>query len=167
VPLEHVQVGQRLRVRPGERVPVDGMVQEGTTSVDESMITGESIPLKSSRARVTGGTINGTGGIVMVAERVGRDTMLARIVQMVSEAQRSQRRSSVSLMPLRGTLFRWSWLQPSSRRRLGHVGTGAEVGLMRWSMPSRADYRLSLRIGIGGRRCPLWWGPVAEQQPAF
>jgi Cu+-exporting ATPase len=91
VPLEHIQVGHRLRVRPGERVPVDGKVQEGTTSVDESMITGESIPVeKTVGARVTGGTINGTGGIVMVAERVGRDTMLARIVQMVSEAQRSR-----------------------------------------------------------------------------
>jgi Cu+-exporting ATPase len=91
VPLEHIQVGHRLRVRPGERVPVDGMVQEGTTSVDESMITGESIPVeKTVGIRVTGGTINGTGGMVMVAERVGRDTMLARIVQMVSEAQRSR-----------------------------------------------------------------------------
>jgi len=91
VPLEHVQVGHRLRVRPGERVPVDGKVQEGATSVDESMITGESIPVeKVVGAGVTGGTINGTGGIVMVAERVGRDTMLARIVQMVSEAQRSR-----------------------------------------------------------------------------
>ncbi|MDP2384023.1 MAG: heavy metal translocating P-type ATPase [Nitrospirota bacterium] len=89
--LEQIQVGQRLRVRPGERVPVDGMVQEGATSVDESMITGESIPVeKIIGTRVTGGTINGTGGIVMVAERVGRDTMLARIVQMVSEAQRSR-----------------------------------------------------------------------------
>ncbi|MDE3041729.1 MAG: heavy metal translocating P-type ATPase [Nitrospirota bacterium] len=91
VPLEHIQVGQLLRVRPGERVPVDGMVQEGTTAVDESMITGESIPVeKTVGARVIGGTINGTGGIVMAAERVGRDTMLARIVQMVSEAQRSR-----------------------------------------------------------------------------
>jgi len=91
VPLEHIQVGHRLRVRPGERVPVDGTVQEGTTAVDESMITGESIPVeKTVGARVTGGTINGTGGIVMVAERVGRDTMLARIVEMVSEAQRSR-----------------------------------------------------------------------------
>jgi Cu+-exporting ATPase len=91
VPLEHIQVGHRLRVRPGERVPVDGMVQEGTTSVDESMITGESIPVeKTVGMRVTGGTINGTGGMVMVAERVGRDTMLARIVQMVGEAQRSR-----------------------------------------------------------------------------
>jgi P-type Cu+ transporter len=91
VPLEHIQVGYRLRVRPGERVPVDGLVQEGTTAVDESMITGESIPVeKTVGARVTGGTINGTGGVLMVAERVGRDTMLARIVQMVSEAQRTR-----------------------------------------------------------------------------
>ncbi|MGH7146526.1 MAG: heavy metal translocating P-type ATPase [Nitrospiraceae bacterium] len=91
VPIEHIQVGHRLRVRPGERVPVDGMVQEGTTAVDESMITGESIPVeKTVGVRVTGGTINGTGGMVMVAERVGRDTMLARIVQMVGEAQRSR-----------------------------------------------------------------------------
>jgi Cu+-exporting ATPase len=91
VPLEQIQVGHRLRVRPGERVPVDGMVQDGTTAVDESMITGESIPVeKTVGVRVTGGTINGTGGIVMVAERVGRDTMLARIVQMVGEAQRSR-----------------------------------------------------------------------------
>lgn len=91
VPLEHIRVGHRLRVRPGERVPVDGMVEEGTTAVDESMITGESIPVeKSVGIRVTGGTNNGTGGMVMVAERVGRDTMLARIVQMVSEAQRSR-----------------------------------------------------------------------------
>jgi Cu+-exporting ATPase len=91
VPLEHIWAGHRLRVRPGERVPVDGIVQEGTTSVDESMLTGESIPVeKTVGARVTGGTINGTGGIVMVAERVGQETMLARIVQMVSEAQRSR-----------------------------------------------------------------------------
>ncbi len=91
VPLEQIQVGHRLRVRPGERVPVDGMVQEGSTSVDESMLTGESIPVeKTVGDLVTGGTINGTGGMVMVAERVGRDTMLARIVQMVSEAQRSR-----------------------------------------------------------------------------
>jgi P-type Cu+ transporter len=91
VALEHIQVGHRLRVRPGERVPVDGMVQDGATAVDESMITGESIPVeKTVGMPVTGGTINGTGGMVMVAERVGRDTMLARIVQMVSEAQRSR-----------------------------------------------------------------------------
>ena len=91
IPLEQVHVGDRLRVRPGERVPVDGVVVDGNTAVDESMITGESIPVaKEMGATVTGGTINGTGSILMQAQRVGRDTLLARIVQMVSEAQRSR-----------------------------------------------------------------------------
>jgi Cu+-exporting ATPase len=91
VPLEHVMVGDRLRVRPGERIPVDGVVLEGTTTVDESMVTGEPIPVeKTLSAAVTGGTVNGTGTFVMRAERVGRDTLLAQIVRMVSEAQRSR-----------------------------------------------------------------------------
>ena len=91
VPIEQVRVGDRLLVRPGERVPVDGMVVEGATSVDESMVTGESLPVeKSIGAVVTGGTINGTGSILMQAQRVGRETLLARIVQMVSDAQRSR-----------------------------------------------------------------------------
>ena len=91
VPLESVQVGDRLRVRPGERIPVDGAVVEGVSAVDESMVTGESIPVeKVPESRVTGGTVNGTGGFVMRAERVGSETLLARIVQMVSEAQRTR-----------------------------------------------------------------------------
>ncbi|MBI3951449.1 MAG: heavy metal translocating P-type ATPase [Acidobacteria bacterium] len=91
VPLEQVKPGDRLRVRPGEKVPVDGRVIEGTSSVDESMVTGEPIPVeKAPRSRVTGGTVNGTGSFVMVAERVGSDTLLAQIVRMVSEAQRSR-----------------------------------------------------------------------------
>ncbi len=91
VPLEHVSVGDRLRVRPGERIPVDGIVLEGTTTVDESMVTGEPIPVeKVAEASVTGGTVNGTGTFVMRTERVGRDTLLAQIVRMVSEAQRSR-----------------------------------------------------------------------------
>jgi Cu+-exporting ATPase len=91
VPLDHVQVGDRLRVRPGEKVPVDGVVAEGHSSVDESMITGEPIPVeKEAGAKVTGGTLNGTGTFVMEAQRVGGDTLLARIVQVVSEAQRSR-----------------------------------------------------------------------------
>jgi P-type Cu+ transporter len=91
VPLDHVAVGDRLRVRPGERVPVDGVVLEGRSAVDESMITGEPLPVeKGPGARVTGGTVNGPGGYVMRVDRVGRDTLLARIVQQVAEAQRSR-----------------------------------------------------------------------------
>ena len=91
VPLEQVKIGDPLLVRPGEKVPVDGVVVEGSSAVDESMITGEPIPVeKTVGAQVTGGTINGTGAFVMQAERVGADTLLARIVKMVSEAQRSR-----------------------------------------------------------------------------
>ncbi len=91
VPLDQVGVGDRLRVRPGEKVPVDGLVLEGHSSVDESMITGEAIPVeKDAGAKVTAGTVNGTGGFVMRAERVGADTLLSQIVKMVSEAQRSR-----------------------------------------------------------------------------
>jgi Cu+-exporting ATPase len=91
VPLDQVRPGDRLRVRPGEKVPVDGIVLEGTSSIDESMVTGEPIPVeKRSGDRVTGATVNGTGGIVMRAEKVGAETLLARIVQMVAEAQRSR-----------------------------------------------------------------------------
>jgi Cu+-exporting ATPase len=90
-PLEQVRSGDRLRVRPGEKVPVDGVVLEGTSAVDESMVTGEPIPAeKQPGDSVTGGTVNGAGGFVMRAERVGSDTLLARIVQMVGEAQRSR-----------------------------------------------------------------------------
>jgi Cu+-exporting ATPase len=91
VPLDQVIVGDRLRVRPGEKIPVDGTVLEGHSSVDESMISGEPIPVEKVReAKVTAGTVNGTGGFVMRAERVGADTLLAQIVKMVSEAQRSR-----------------------------------------------------------------------------
>jgi Cu+-exporting ATPase len=91
VPIDAVQVGDRLRVRPGERIPVDGVVIEGRSAVDESMVTGESLPVeKGPGAKLIGGTINGTGSLAMRAEKVGADTMLARIVQMVAEAQRSR-----------------------------------------------------------------------------
>jgi len=91
IPLEQVKIGDRLLVRPGEKVPVDGVLAEGSSAVDESMVSGEPIPSeKEVGAWVTGGTINGTGAFVMRAERVGSDTLLARIVKMVSEAQRSR-----------------------------------------------------------------------------
>ncbi len=91
IPLDQVKVGDRLRVRPGEKVPVDGVVLEGTSSVDESMISGEPIPVeKLPGSRIVGATVNGTGSFVMRAERVGSETLLARIVQMVSQAQRSR-----------------------------------------------------------------------------
>ncbi len=91
VGLESVVVGDRLRVRPGEKVPVDSVVIEGRSAVDESMVTGESMPVtKEAGAHVIGGTINQSGGLVVQAEKVGRDTMLARIVQLVAEAQRSR-----------------------------------------------------------------------------
>jgi Cu+-exporting ATPase len=91
IPLEHVSKGDRLRVRPGDRVPVDGAVEEGNSSVDESMITGESIPVeKQPGSKVVGGTVNQTGSFVMRAEKLGSETLLARIVRMVAEAQRTR-----------------------------------------------------------------------------
>jgi P-type Cu+ transporter len=91
ISLEQVKPGDRLRVRPGEKIPVDGIVLEGTSAVDESMITGESMPAeKSAGSKVIGATVNTTGSFIMRAERVGRETLLAQIVQMVSQAQRSR-----------------------------------------------------------------------------
>ena len=91
VPLDQVRVGNRLRVRPGERVPVDGVILEGSSSIDESMMTGEPVPVEKGKGdAVMGATVNGTGGFVMRAERVGGETLLQQIVQMVVEAQRSR-----------------------------------------------------------------------------
>ena len=91
VALEHIAAGDLLRVRPGEKVPVDGEITEGRSSLDESMVTGESMPVtKEAGGKVIGGTLNASGGFVMRAEKIGSETMLARIVQMVSDAQRSR-----------------------------------------------------------------------------
>lgn len=91
IPIDQVQIGDKLRIRPGERVPVDGDVYEGGSSVDESMITGEAIPVEKGKGdKVIGATVNGTGSLVITARRVGSDTVLAQIVRMVSEAQRSR-----------------------------------------------------------------------------
>jgi len=91
IPMEHVQVGDKLRIRPGEKVPVDGEVLDGDSSVDESMVTGEPIPVhKVEGERLIGATVNGTGSLLMRAEKVGADTLLSQIVQMVADAQRSR-----------------------------------------------------------------------------
>ncbi len=91
IPLEQVKPGDRLRVRPGEKIPVDGVVLDGSSTVDESMITGESVPVqKTAASHVIGATVNGNGSLVMRAQRVGSETMLAQIVQMVSQAQRTR-----------------------------------------------------------------------------
>ncbi len=91
VPIEEIKIGDRLRVRPGEKIPVDGIVRDGNSSVDESLVTGESMPVqKSIGDRVTAGTVNGTGSFIFEADRVGRDTLLSQIVRLVSEAQRTR-----------------------------------------------------------------------------
>jgi Cu+-exporting ATPase len=91
IPVEHIQRGDRLRVRPGDRVPVDGVVEEGNSAVDESMITGESMPVeKTAGIKVVGGTVNQTGSFIMRAEKLGSETLLAQIVRMVAKAQRSR-----------------------------------------------------------------------------
>ena len=128
VTLDQVQVGDRLRVRPGETVPVDGAVEDGRSSLDESLVTGESMPVtKTAGDTVIGGTMNQTGSLVMRADKVGRDTMLARIVQMVADAQRSR-------APIQRLADRVAGLVRARRhrrrrrrvRRLGH-----------WSGPTR------------------------------
>lgn len=128
IPLEHVHAGDSLRVRPGEKIPVDGVVLEGTSSIDESMITGEPMPVeKEAGAKVTGATVNGSGSFIMRAERVGKETLLAQIVKMVSEAQRSrapiQRLAdlvaaffvpAVILIAV-STFIIWAWIGPEPR----------------------------------------------------
>ena len=162
VPLEQVVVGDRLRVRPGEKVPVDGIVLEGRSSVDESMVTGEPIPVeKTAGERVTGGTVNGTGGFVMRAERVGADTLLARIVQMVSEAQRSrapiQRLADVVagwfvpavLMTSVVTFVVWAWLGPEPR--LAHALVNA-VAVLIIACPCALGLATPMSIMVGTGR---------------
>ena len=149
VPIEQVYPGHKLRVRPGERVPVDGMVLEGSSSVDESMITGEPIPVeKTAGDRVTGGTVNGTGSFVMKAERVGADTLLARIVQMVNEAQRSR----APIQRLADVVA--SWFVPS-------VIAAAVVTLVAWTIwgpEPRFTYALVNAIAVLIIACPCALG---------
>jgi Cu+-exporting ATPase len=141
VSLEQVQVGDRLRVRPGEKIPVDGSVLEGASAVDESMLTGESMPVeKNPGSRVIGATLNGTGALIVHAERVGSDSMLARIVSLVAQAQRSRApiqkladRVSAWFVPAVIlvavlTFVAWYWIGPEPR--LAHAVINAVAVLI-------------------------------------
>jgi len=161
IPLEKVQVGDCLRVRPGEKIPADGIVLEGQSAVDESMITGEAIPVaKEKGSAVTGSTINGTGGLVMRAEKVGRDTLLARIVQMVGTAQRSrapiQRLADtvsgyfvpVVLAAAAVTFILWAWLGPEPRFAYALVNAVA-VLIMACPCALGLATPMSIMVGVG------------------
>ena len=147
VQIDSLQVGDRLRVRPGEKVPVDGVILEGRSSLDESLVTGESMPVtKEAGGKVIAGTLNQSGGFVMRAEKVGRDTLLSQIVKMVAEAQRS--RAPIQRLGRSGRrLVRAGRDRRRGHRfwRLGLVRTGTPDGLRAGRRRQRADYRLSLR----------------------
>jgi Cu+-exporting ATPase len=149
VALEAVAVGDMLRIRPGEKVPVDGVVLEGRGTVDESMVTGESMPVtKEAGAALIGGTINQTGGLLMRSEKVGRDTMLARIVQMVADAQRSR----APIQRLADTVS--GWFVPS-------VIVVAVIAFIIWSLvgPSPAmAYGLIAAVSVLIIACPCALG---------
>ena len=162
VPLEQVQRGDRLRVRPGERIPVDGVVVDGTTTIDESMVTGEPIPVeKTVEATVTGGTVNGTGAFVMEARRVGSDTLLAQIVRIVSEAQRSR----APIQRLADTVSSWFvpiviavavatfivWSQYGPEPRLAHALVNA-VAVLIIACPCALGLATPMSIMVGTGR---------------
>jgi Cu+-exporting ATPase len=149
VPLDRVVPGDRLRVRPGEKIPVDGVVLEGTSHVDESMITGEPLPAdKTPDDKVTGATLNTTGSFVMRAERVGNDTLLARIVHMVAEAQRSR----APIQALADTVS--GWFVPG-------VIAAAAVTFLVWSMlgpPPAMGFALVNAVAVLIIACPCALG---------
>ncbi len=149
IPLEQVRIGDRLRVRPGDSVPVDGVVVEGRSAVDESMVTGESMPVeKEPDAKVIGGTINGTGSIVMRAEKIGADTMLARIVQMVAEAQRSR----APIQRLADSVS--AWFVPA----VILVAVVAFIAWMTWGPPPAFAYALVAAVSVVIIACPCALG---------
>ncbi|WP_119421609.1 heavy metal translocating P-type ATPase [Desertibaculum subflavum] len=161
VPLDQVAAGDRLRVRPGDKVPVDGVLLEGRSAIDESMVTGESMPVtKGAGDRLIGGTINQSGGFVMRAERVGRDTMLAQIVKLVAEAQRSrapiQRLADVvsgrfvpTVMAVAAIAFiAWSVFGPEPRFTFGLI---AAVAVLIIACPCALGLAtpMSIMVGVG------------------
>jgi Cu+-exporting ATPase len=149
VPLEQVQIGDRLRIRPGDSVPVDGVVEDGRSAVDESMVTGESMPIeKEPGAKVIGGTINGTGSLVMRAEKVGSDTMLARIVHMVAEAQRSR----APIQRLADIVS--AWFVPA----VIVAAVVAFVAWMIWGPPPAFAYALVAAVSVVIIACPCALG---------
>jgi Cu+-exporting ATPase len=149
VPLEHVQVGDRLRVRPGEKIPVDGVVLEGRSAVDESMVTGESMPVeKTADSRVIGGTVNATGSFVMRAERVGSETLLAQIVHMVGEAQRSR----APIQRLADLVS--AWFVPA----VVLVAMASFVGWAVWGPEPRLAYGLVNAVAVLIIACPCALG---------
>jgi Cu+-exporting ATPase len=161
VPLEAVHVGDQLRVRPGEKVPLDGAVIDGRGAVDESMVTGESMPVaKNSGDKLIGGTINETGGFVMRAEKVGHDTMLAQIVQMVAQAQRSrapiQRLADqvsgwfvplVIVVAVIGFIA-WAWFGPEPRYAYGLVAA-VSVLIIACRCALGLATPMSIMVGVG------------------
>jgi Cu+-exporting ATPase len=162
VPLSDVRVGDELRVRPGEKVPVDGVVLEGNSSVDESMITGESMPVeKEPGAKVIGATLNTTGSFVMRAQRVGSETLLAQIVKMVSEAQRSrapiQRVADVAAAYFVPAVFAaalltfivWAWVGPAPRMAHALV---ASVAVLIIACPCALGLATPMSIMVGTGR---------------
>ncbi len=149
VPLEQVRIGDRLRVRPGESVPVDGIVLEGRSAIDESMVTGESIPVeKEPEAKVIGGTINGTGSLLVRAEKIGSDTMLARIVHMVAAAQRSR----APVQRLADIVS--SWFVPA----VILVAVVAFLAWMIWGPPPAFAYALAAAVSVVIIACPCALG---------
>ena len=149
IPLEQVQVGDRLRVRPGDAVPVDGAVLEGKSAVDESMVTGESMPVeKQVGAQLIGGTINGTGALVMRADKVGADTLLSRIVHMVAEAQRSR----APIQRLADAVS--AWFVPA----VIAVALVAFVAWMIWGPPPAFAYALNAAVSVLIVACPCALG---------
>ncbi len=161
VPLDAIAVGDLVRVRPGEKIPVDGVVIEGASAVDESLMTGESMPvMKAAEAKVTGGTVNGSGGLVMRAEKVGRDTALARMIDLVAKAQRSRApaqrladRVSGWFVPLVALVaiiafFAWWTFGPEPRFAFGLV---AAVSVLIIACPCALGLAtpMSIMVGIG------------------